>query len=133
MRGRLTGCSRVGWCLVDVVLALVVVVVAFYLILLRPVIAQQRRQRRDIASLSEGDEVLTSGGFYARVIEIRTPDEGPTLIRLEVAPGVVLRATPHAIQEVRAGARPAGVPDLSHPGDSDTSDVSTADSAGGSE
>ena len=84
----------------DVVLALVVVVAAFYLILLRPVLAQQRRQRRDIASLAEGDLVLTTGGFYARVVEIRIPDEGPTRIRLEVAPGVVLDATAHAVQEV---------------------------------
>ncbi len=90
----------------DVVLALIVVVVAFYLILLRPVIAQQRRQRRDIASLAEGDRVLTTGGFYARVVEIRTPDEGPTRIRLEVAPGVVLDATAHAVQEVSDRAPP---------------------------
>ena len=94
---------------------LVVVVAAFYLILLRPVLAQQKRRRSDIARLSEGDDVLTAGGFYARVVEIRTPDEGPTLIRLEIAPGVVLDATPDAVQELsarppagRAGAPPAG-------------------------
>ena len=100
----------------DVVLALVVVVVAFYLILLRPVIAQQRRQRRDIASLAEGDRVLTTGGFYARVVEIRTPDEGPTRIRLEVAPGVVLDATAHAVQEVsgRAPLRGGGGGEEAH-------------------
>ena len=110
----------------DVVLALVVVVAAFYFILLRPVIAQQRRQRRDTAGLSEGDEVLTSGGFYARVVEIRTPDHGPTLIRLEVAPGVVLNATPHAVQEVSARAPLAG-------GSADAPDAPTTHSAGGAE
>ena len=66
----------------EVVLALTVVVFAFYFILLRPVIAQQRRQRRDIAGLAEGDEVLTTGGFYARVREISTQDDGPMLILL---------------------------------------------------
>ncbi len=102
----------------DVVLALIVVVAAFYFILLRPVIAQQRRQRRDIAGLAVGDEVLTSGGFYARVVEIRTQDDGPMLILLEAAPGIVLRATPQAIDRVteraaegassEAPARPGG-------------------------
>ncbi|MDA0256585.1 MAG: preprotein translocase subunit YajC [Chloroflexi bacterium] len=91
----------------EVVLALTVVVFAFYFILLRPVIAQQRRQRRDIAGLAEGDEVLTTGGFYARVREIRTQDDGPMLILLEAAPGVVLRATPHAIEKVSERAAEA--------------------------
>jgi preprotein translocase subunit YajC len=97
---------------VEVVIALAVVVLAFYFILLRPVIAQQRRQRRDIAGLAVGDEVLTTGGFYARVREIRTQDDGPMLILLEAAPGVVLRATPHAIEKVneRVAEADAGAP-----------------------
>jgi preprotein translocase subunit YajC len=95
---------------VEVLLALIVVVFAFYFILLRPVIAQQRRQRRDIAGLAEGDEVLTTGGFYARVREIRTQDDGPMLILLEAAPGVVLRAAPHAIEKVTERAAEASAP-----------------------
>ncbi len=94
----------------EVLLALIVVVFAFYFILLRPVIAQQRRQRRDIAGLAEGDEVLTTGGFYARVREIRTQDDGPMLILLEAAPGVVLRAPPHAIEKVTERAAEASSP-----------------------
>lgn len=80
--------------------ALLFVVAAFYFILLRPVMNQQRRRRRDLAALDVGDEVLTSGGFYATVRAIRTMDEGPQEIMLEVAPGVELRATPDAIQHV---------------------------------
>lgn len=84
--------------------ALLFVVAAFYFILLRPVMHQQRRRRRDLASLDVGDEVLTSGGFYATVRAIRTMEDGPQEIMLEVAPGVELRATPDAIQHVTAGA-----------------------------
>ena len=84
----------------DVLLALIAVVGAFYFILLRPVMQQQRRRRRDMASLNVGDEVLTSGGFYATVREVRTTDEGPVEIMLEVAPGVTLRATPDAVQQI---------------------------------
>ena len=80
--------------------ALLFVVAAFYFILLRPVMRQQRRRRNDLAALDVGDEVLTSGGFYATVRAIHTMEEGPQEIMLEVAPGVELRATPEAIQSV---------------------------------
>ncbi len=86
---------------------LVFVVVAFYLILLRPVLNQQRRRRRDLSKLAVGDEVLTSGGFYATVRAIRTREDGPLEILLEVAPGVELRATADAIQVVTASASDA--------------------------
>ena len=86
---------------------LVFVVVAFYLILLRPVLNQQRRRRRDLSKLAVGDEVLTSGGFYATVRAIRTREDGPLEILLEIAPGVELRATPDAIQVVTASAADA--------------------------
>ena len=83
---------------------LVFVVVAFYLILLRPVLNQQRRRRRDLSKLAVGDEVLTTGGFFATVRAIRTREDGPLEILLEIAPGVELRATPDAIQVVTAPA-----------------------------
>ena len=87
---------------------LVFVVVAFYLILLRPVLTQQRRRRRDLSKLAVGDEVLTSGGFYATVRGIRTREDAPLEILLEVAPGVELRATAEAIQVVTASAAGGG-------------------------
>ncbi len=98
----------------EVVLALVGVVAAFYFILLRPVLQQQRRRRQDISSLDVGDDVLTTGGFYAVVRAIRTTEDGPMEIDLEVAPGVTLRGTPEAIQRVTrhaadaASSTPAG-------------------------
>ena len=51
-------------------------------------------------SLRIGDEVLTSGGFYAVVRDIRTTDSGPMEIDLEAAPGVMLRAAPQAVEQV---------------------------------
>lgn len=84
----------------DVLLMLVAVLAAFYFILMRPVIMQQKRRRSDISQLEVGDEVLTTGGFYATVKEIQTTDEGPMQIYLEAAPGVVLRATPAAVELV---------------------------------
>lgn len=91
----------------ELLLPLIFVVVAFYLILLRPILNQQRRRRRDLSKLGVGDEVLTTGGFYATVRAIRTRDEGPLEILLEVAPGVELRATAEAIQLVTRRASEA--------------------------
>lgn len=93
----------------DVILALTAVLGAFYFILLRPVINQQRKQRSDISSLEIGDEVLTTGGLYATVTGIETQDEGPTQLTLLVAPGVELRATASAVEQVtRHAAETAG-------------------------
>ena len=92
----------------DVLIALIAVVAAFYFILLRPVMRQQRQRRRDISSLDVGDEVLTSSGFYATVSEIRTVEDGPMVIVLEIAPGVTVRAIPDAVQQIIARAADAG-------------------------
>jgi preprotein translocase YajC subunit len=73
---------------------------AFYFILLRPVIDQQKKRRRDISSLDIDDEVLTTGGFYAVIRDIRTQDDGPLELTLEAAPGVMLRATADAVASV---------------------------------
>ena len=88
----------------DVLIALIAVVAAFYFILLRPVMRQQRQRRRDISSLDVGDEVLTSSGFYGTVSEIRTAEDGPMVIVLEIAPGVTVRAIPDAVQQIIARA-----------------------------
>ena len=95
----------------DVVLVLVAVLAAFYFILLRPVIAQQRKQRRDISSLEIGDEVLTTAGFYATVVGINTHEDRPMEILLEAAPGVVLRGTTLAVQEISRRADAADFDD----------------------
>jgi preprotein translocase YajC subunit len=88
----------------EFLLFVVPMIVAFYFILLRPVLDQQRRRKRDISALNLGDEVVTTGGFYAVVREIRTQERGPLELILEVAPGVQLRATADAVAYVSAHA-----------------------------
>jgi preprotein translocase YajC subunit len=84
----------------DVMIVVLAVMGAFYFILLRPVINQQRQHRRDISSLEIGDEVLTTGGFYATVKEINTFEDRPMELVLEAAPGVHLRATTQSISAI---------------------------------
>lgn len=94
------------------ILVLFIVIGAFYFILLRPVLQQQKRHRSDISSLQIGDEVLTSGGFYAIVREINTQEDRETEIVLEAAPGLLLRGTAAAVGSVtrRAPSVDAGGP-----------------------
>src|SRR5712692_9071718 len=78
----------------------------FYFILLRPVLQQQRKTRRDLLELQTGDDVVTTGGLIARVVDIRQPAEGPIELVLELSPGVTVRALTTAIQERRAAKLP---------------------------
>ena len=82
------------------VIVLFAVIGAFYVSLLRPVIQQQKKHKSDISRLQVGDEVLTSGGFYAIVREINTQEDRETEIVLEAAPGLLLRGTPSAVGSV---------------------------------
>lgn len=72
----------------------------FYFILLRPVINQQKQQRKDISSLKVGDQVLTSAGFYAVVMEINTFEDRPMEIMFELSPGLQVRGTTTAIASI---------------------------------
>jgi len=91
---------------VEFVLLPLAIVALFYFILLRPVINAQKQHKQNIARLDVGDEVLTTGGFYAIVNAIETQDDGPPLILLEIADGIEIEGTPAAIQSVN----PRGAP-----------------------
>ena len=73
----------------------------FYYILLRPVLQQQRKTKRDLLELQTGDEVVTTGGLIATVVDIRQPAEGPIELVLQLAPGMEVRALTTAILERR--------------------------------
>jgi preprotein translocase subunit YajC len=63
-----------------------------YVLFLRP----QRRRRMDqadmLAGIAEGDEIVTAGGVYGHVREVREDD-----ITLEIAEGVEVRIARRAI------------------------------------
>ena len=73
------------------------IAVLFYFAFLRPVQQERARQRRELANLQVGDEVLTQAGFIAVVKEIRVPEErGPTEVILDLG-GLEVRAYASAI------------------------------------
>jgi preprotein translocase subunit YajC len=75
------------------------IVVLFYFAFLRPVQQEQKKQRSILHNLRVGDEVLTQGGFIARVKDVRVPEEkGPTELILDLG-GVEVRAVASAIAQ----------------------------------
>ena len=85
----------------------VAVLAAFYLMFLRPIQKDQEKHRQQIRDLRPGDEVLTTGGLLAMVEGVETPSDGPMVLHLRLAEGVVVRAHTSAIAErLRAVALP---------------------------
>ncbi len=86
----------------------VTIALLFYLAFLRPVQQQQKKQRRELASLRVGDEVLTQAGFIATIKEVRVPEEpGPTVLILDLG-GTEVRAVASAIVERLSSPSPEG-------------------------
>ena len=77
-----------------------------YFLFYRPTIEAQRKARRVIAELQVGDEVVTTSGFFARVVDVSEPDEGPAVVSLDLG-GVTVRARVSAIAEIVARAETA--------------------------
>lgn len=82
----------------SVILYTVLAVAAFYFILLQPVLKQQKERKRAVASLQIGDEVLTTGGIIAEVVDVVSLPDRPTELILEIAPGVRVRAFTEAVE-----------------------------------
>lgn len=83
---------------------------AVYFIFYRPTVDAQNKQRRVIASLRQGDEVVTTGGFIARVVDIREPDNGPVELLLDLGDGRIVRARTSAVAERVARAEEPAAP-----------------------
>lgn len=88
-----------------------------WLLLIRP---QQRRVRSHqavLAALDVGDQVITAGGIHGTVVAVEE-----NLLRIEVAPGVVLRLLKGAVsQRVSSDSR------NDDPADDDPADDDLAD------
>lgn len=76
-------------------LPFVVVGVLFYLLLLRPQQKQRREQQKMLASVKTGDKVITIGGIYGLVTNVKNG-----IIVLKIAEGVKIEVTRDAIRAV---------------------------------
>jgi preprotein translocase subunit YajC len=71
-----------------------------YFLFYRPTVDAQRKARRVVADLQVGDEVVTSSGFFGRVVGVSEPDDGPAVVSLELGSGMIVRARVTAVAEL---------------------------------
>src|SRR5262249_14332097 len=76
-------------------LFILVVLAIIWFFLIRPRQRQMRAQQQQVASLQVGDEIVTAGGLYGTVKAVEDDE-----LRLELAPGVVVRVAKRAVAAV---------------------------------
>lgn len=67
-------------------LPLIAIIVVFYFFMIRPQMKRQKETQKFRDALQKGDKVVTNGGIYGRIDEIKDQ-----IIMLEVAPNIKLK------------------------------------------
>lgn len=73
-------------------LPLLLIVVVFYFFMIRPQMKRQKEVRKFRESLSKGDKVVTTGGIYGKIVEVKE-----TTIVLEIAKDVHIKVDKNGI------------------------------------
>jgi preprotein translocase subunit YajC len=74
-------------------LPLVLIIVVFYFFMIRPQMKKAKDQKKYIEALKKGDKILTIGGIYGKIVEVR---EDATLI-MEVEDGTKMKISKNAV------------------------------------
>lgn len=70
------------------------IMVIFFFFMIRPQMKRQKEQRKFRDSLQKGDSVVTLGGVYAKVIEIK---ENSNVVVIEIAKDVQIKIDKSAL------------------------------------
>jgi len=73
-------------------LPLFLIILVFYFLMIRPQVRRQKEMRQFRDSLAKGDKVITTGGIYGKITEIKD-----TAVILEVAPNVQIKVDKNGI------------------------------------
>lgn len=73
-------------------LPFVLIIVVFYFLMFRPQQQRAKRQREMLEALAVGNEVLTAGGIMGKIVDVSA-----TIVRIEIAPTVVIALQKSAI------------------------------------
>ena len=76
-------------------LPLIAIVVVFYFFMIRPQMKKAKEQKKYIEALKKGDKILTIGGIYGKIAELR--DDG-TII-MEVEDGSKMKISKNAVSQ----------------------------------
>ena len=82
-------------------LPLVLIVVVFYFFMIRPQMKRQKETRKFREGLAKGDKVVTTGGIYGKITEIKE-----TTIILEVAKDVQIKVDKNGIVKDMGDVQP---------------------------
>jgi preprotein translocase subunit YajC len=74
---------------------LIAIFVLFYFMLIRPQNKRAKEHREMVANLKKGDEIVTSGGMLAKVVDI-----GEQYMRIALAEGVEISIQRNAVSTV---------------------------------
>ena len=75
------------------IVPLVLIVVVFYFFMIRPQMKKAKDQKKYIEALKKGDKILTIGGIYGKIVEVR---EDATII-MEVEDGTKMKISKNAV------------------------------------
>ncbi|MBN2667784.1 MAG: preprotein translocase subunit YajC [Bacteroidales bacterium] len=68
------------------IIFLVLIIAVFYFFMIRPQMKRQKEIKKFRESLQKGDKVMTTGGIYGKVNDIKDD-----FIQVEIAPNVVIK------------------------------------------
>lgn len=71
---------------------LVLIIVVFYFFMIRPQVKKQKEMTNYRSSLKRGDKVLTSGGLYGKINDVKD-----TTVTLEIADNIIVKVDKTAI------------------------------------
>jgi preprotein translocase subunit YajC len=73
-------------------LPLILIMVIFYFFMIRPQVKKQKELKKFRESLAKGDKVVTTGGIYGKVVELKD-----TYVLLQVDDNVKIRVDKSAV------------------------------------
>ncbi|MBL7920612.1 MAG: preprotein translocase subunit YajC [Bacteroidia bacterium] len=76
-------------------LPLIAIVVVFYFFMIRPQMKKAKEQKKYIEALKKGDKILTIGGIYGKIAELK---EDGTII-MEVEDGSKMKISKNAVSQ----------------------------------
>ncbi|MEA4881136.1 MAG: preprotein translocase subunit YajC [Synergistaceae bacterium] len=97
--GQLTGGGQGG--LMGMLFPLAIFVVIFYFFIIRPQKKRQKAQDTLLSSLARGDQIVTIGGFFGTIREVKDDS-----LVVEMADGVKMRILKSAVATKRAQTTP---------------------------
>lgn len=80
-------------------LPLIAIVVVFYFFMIRPQMKKAKDQKKYIEALKKGDKILTIGGIYGKINEVK--EDGSII--MEVEDGTKMRISKNAVSMDASG------------------------------